>query len=989
MQERDDPRLRFAHVRRQDDGAQRRRDGKRRDQAAGQCIGVSTRHRAEDVALHAAQREQRQEGGDDDGCSKEDRAGDVGGRAIDRVALHAHHGFGRDRSLFVGRQRGGLRQPPENRLDHDHGGVDNQTEVDGADRQQVGGLPAQHQDNDGKEQRERNCRPDDDGAAQIAEENPLQQDDQQNAHHHVVQHGVGRGFDQVLAIVDPLDSHAGRQDAGAVDRIHKLLDPRNGRRALFATAHQHDALDDVVVAVLAGDTKPRLFPDRHRRDVLDQHRIAAALGDHGVGEIVDRADQPDAAHHGRLAADIDGVAADVDVGIADRLQQLRQGQPIGDQLVEIDLNLIGLGLAAPAGDVDHAGDRTEAALQHPVLQRLQVHHAVVGRPHQPVAEDFTDGAERGNLRLHVAGQRPQLAQAVEHLLQGFIIGVVERELQFDVGQAVQRNGADGAQVLDAGELRLDRNGDVALDLLGRQTRALGHDVDHRRGRIRIGLDVQLLERDQSPDEHRRKKAEHQEAATDRQGNDTIHSGRIFPRRGRMSHARRNVLPCSSELAARRSPVNEQAAFGHDLLVGRKAVLDLDQIAVGEADLDAAQLDRFVVAHHPDPNLIALVDQRLFRHADGRSVAAGIDRHIGEHFRLQRRIRIVHGGAHQQPAAGRINRRRDVVDAGLVGTPGGRQHREGKFLADADRGDFGLAHIGRQPHRRQVTDHEHRIGGARVDVLARSDLALHDGPGDRRIDFGLRIDPAFILEGGDRLVVETQNPQPVARRFQRSLSRMHIVLRPDQRRLRLLIILQGRRLAFEQVLGALVLKLRQFELRLGLVHGSDRRDEIILALHGVGRFDDQQRLPLHHLVSGPRQQLGDPAGIGREHGSRTVLINRDLALGHVLGPEHTLAAGLDREARPFGGARRIAHQAALARLARDFQLGMLRVGGHAHQPGNRDCAEHEQTRADGQPLSVQAFQLVANPQYEQTLIWHGSVSRSPSSLRRISPLIVPN
>ena len=250
------------------------------------------------------------------------------------------------------------------------------------------------------------------------------------------------------------------------------------------------------------------------RDVLDQHRIAAGLRHHGVVEVVDRADQADAAHHGGLRADIDGVAADIDVGIADGLQHLRQRQPVGDQLVEVDLQLVGLGLAAPAGDVDHAGHGAEAALQHPVLQRLEVEHAVVRRALQPVTIDFADRAERRNARLHVARQRRELRQAVQHLLQRLVIGVVERELQFDVGQSVQRDGADGAQVLDAGDLGLDRDRDVAFDLFRRQARALRHDVDHRRGRVGIGLDVELLERDQAADQHRDEHADHQITAAD-------------------------------------------------------------------------------------------------------------------------------------------------------------------------------------------------------------------------------------------------------------------------------------------------------------------------------------------------------------------------------------------------------------------------------------------------------------------------------------------
>ena len=48
---------------------------------------------------------------------------------------------------------------------------------------------------------------------------------------------------------------------------------------------------------------------------------------------------------------------------------------------------------------------------------------------------------------------------------------------------------------------------------------------------------------------------------------------------------------------------------------------LDEIAVGEPGLDLAQFDRLVLVRDPDPDLIALVDQRLLRHADRRMIAA--------------------------------------------------------------------------------------------------------------------------------------------------------------------------------------------------------------------------------------------------------------------------------------------------------------------------------------------------------------------------------
>ena len=341
-----------------------------------------------------------------------------------------------------------------------------------------------------------------------------------------------------------------------VDPFDQLLHPRDRRRALLAAPHQHDALDDIVVLVLAGDAEPRLRADRHGGYVLDQNRRSVGRGDHGAGERVDRADQADAAHHRRLLPDIDGVAADIDVGVADGLQQLRQRQPVRDQLVEIDLQLVGLGLAAPAGDVDDAGHGAEAALQHPVLQRLEIEHRIIGRPDQPVTIDLADRAERRNLRLGVVEERRHLRQPVQHLLQRLVIGEIEGELQLDVGQAVQRDRADDVEVLQPRDLRLQRDGDVAFDLLGRQSRALGDDVDHRRRRVRIGLDVQLLERHEAADDDGDEQPEHQEPAFDSEGNEAVHSVRISSRAGRR-------------------PVDEQTALDDHLLSGLQIAADLD------------------------------------------------------------------------------------------------------------------------------------------------------------------------------------------------------------------------------------------------------------------------------------------------------------------------------------------------------------------------------------------------------------------------------
>ena len=201
---------------------------------------------------------------------------------------------------------------------------------------------------------------------------------------------------------------------GIVDRGDQLFDPGNGRRALLAAPHQHDALHDVVVLVEAGDAEPRLLADRDGGDVLDQHRIAAATATPWccARSSIERI-RPTPRTTADCAPMLTVLPPTLMLALLDGLQHLRQRQPVGDQLVEIDLQFIGLGLAAPAGDVDHAGHGAEAALQHPVLQRLEVEHAVVRRSFQAVAKDFADRAERRNSRLRVARQRRQLRQPVQ------------------------------------------------------------------------------------------------------------------------------------------------------------------------------------------------------------------------------------------------------------------------------------------------------------------------------------------------------------------------------------------------------------------------------------------------------------------------------------------------------------------------------------------------------------------------------------------------
>src|ERR1700723_1431774 len=87
-------------------------------------------------------------------------------------------------------------------LDYNHGGIDDNAEIDGPDRQQVCILAAQNEDDDAEEQSERNIGTDDDGAAKITEKQPLNGENQQNAENEVMQHRTGGNADEDGAVVE-------------------------------------------------------------------------------------------------------------------------------------------------------------------------------------------------------------------------------------------------------------------------------------------------------------------------------------------------------------------------------------------------------------------------------------------------------------------------------------------------------------------------------------------------------------------------------------------------------------------------------------------------------------------------------------------------------------------------------------------------------------------------------------------------------------------
>jgi hypothetical protein len=205
-------------------------------------------------------------------------------------------------------------------------------------------------------------------------------------------------------------------------------------------------------------------------------------------------------------ADGDLAAADIDVGVAERGDDLRNGDAVGVELMQVDVDIVLLGRTAPRVDLHDPRHAEYATGRDPGLHRAQIGEPEMGWADDLIAIDLADRARHLDLR-HLVGRQVDVLLQVQ-------AGLGEREIVIDAvfegdaheGEAVERRRSD---VLDAGrriEADLHRNRVVALHLLGGQSRRLRGDLQNHRRRIRIGLDIEPGERNHpGAEEHEQSK----------------------------------------------------------------------------------------------------------------------------------------------------------------------------------------------------------------------------------------------------------------------------------------------------------------------------------------------------------------------------------------------------------------------------------------------------------------------------------------------------
>src|ERR1700730_14830202 len=222
---------------------------------------------------------------------------------------------------------------PINVFDQNNRGVDDDAEIYRAHRQEIRVLVPHNEDYDAEEQCERNIRAHDDGAAQITEKDPLNEEDQQTTEEKVVQDRTCGDRHQRSAVIEGNEPHSGRQAPIAVDFFHFRLDPPCNVARVQCAVHDHDRRHHIVLFVTTSLTESWDTADINLRNILHLHGNTFRLPKHGVLDVfdlppIDQAGvaavvkQTDAADVHRLLADIDRAPAHIVVGIADGADHL-------------------------------------------------------------------------------------------------------------------------------------------------------------------------------------------------------------------------------------------------------------------------------------------------------------------------------------------------------------------------------------------------------------------------------------------------------------------------------------------------------------------------------------------------------------------------------------------------------------------------------------------------------------------------------------------
>jgi hypothetical protein len=196
--------------------------------------------------------------------------------------------------------------------------------------------------------------------------------------------------------------------------------------------HHDDRGDDIILLVAAGFAKSWESADIDPGNMLYLNRRAVRLRQDNFLNVVKpialrqiafaaAVEKAYATNIHRLLADVDGPSPDVDVGVADGADQLRQCNVIRIEFIEIGLDFKFFGHAAPGVDLDDTGDAQQPALQHPILNCAKIGQSKVGGADELIAKDLANQAAALNGRLYVVREGYALLKIERRLREREVI----------------------------------------------------------------------------------------------------------------------------------------------------------------------------------------------------------------------------------------------------------------------------------------------------------------------------------------------------------------------------------------------------------------------------------------------------------------------------------------------------------------------------------------------------------------------------------------
>ena len=265
-----------------------------------------------------------------------------------------------------------LRKQPQAVLDDDDRTVDDDAEVDGAERHEVRTDLILDHSRHGNEHRQGNDERGGDGRSEVAEDQQQDHDDEDRALEQILLYGRDRGLDEARTVVKRPRHHTFGQ--GFRDLVQLCRYTLGHRAAVFAD-EQHGRPDNGLAPIQSCRTGTELSPFDHFCDVADPDRDPFARPDHDVSNVARVAHLPRRANQVLLAVSFDVARADVGIVRRKRGHHIAKIQPIRHQLGRIGQD-VELPLEPTDGvDLDYAGYRPQLRLDDPILDRAEVYRA--------------------------------------------------------------------------------------------------------------------------------------------------------------------------------------------------------------------------------------------------------------------------------------------------------------------------------------------------------------------------------------------------------------------------------------------------------------------------------------------------------------------------------------------------------------------------------------------------------------------------------------